>query len=602
MKVNDDIVRLPELTSETLEAIMAERLAATKTAKTTIPMLWQGILELPVLVNGLQRTAKYFIPKDTPQGTAIVILNVPEGKQTLPFLEESGWMAAAETESFCLFALEPAPGGWGTPEEEEPYLQAAVQEVKVGHYCLAAFAPYVVGYGAIGVGLHKIVMADPLHTAAAVFLNAGNVDAVYREEYESKNYLVSDSFDPAAEGLCVPYRDIPVPIWIVSEKIDSQTEAMLEYWKKAAKAGEPKKNAVLGVVYPQHSATEYTPEGNILKVALQTGSCDYCCCRTTNAIYNFLKQYYRYGMGPCSNMISKRIDFKAIGTEHRHFTDSNGIDREYLVYVPEAYRNAKKKLPMIVAYHGASQSMRNMMANGLWYELADQEGMILVYPESTLVPMPGELNGGQPFAYRPLWSLMDPDNMHTDLDYANEMLDRVIAEFPVDESRIYCTGHSMGCMMTNYLGSSSVSHRFAAVGATSGVLRAREHSGTQPVPAFMTIGQFDLWSYQIMDEGDVTGQIDMWLVRDGFATEENVREVRISGASEIYREGLYNNYVWKDDKGIPWVRYAWISQKHHVHTFNENCIFWKQWFSRWHIGKDGRRRYQESSEKEAGRA
>lgn len=590
MNQHHQVIRLPELTMENLAAIMDQRLEATKNASTVIPMLWQGLLELPILVDGQERTAKYYIPKDIPQGSAIVIMNVPEGEETVSFLSKSGWLPLADQERFCLFVLEPGPHGWGSLEEEISYLQEGVKAEMLGQYCLAAFAPYVVGYGPIGVGLHQIIMSDPLHIAAAVFLDAGNVNKQHLEEYMRKEYLIEDPYNPAEKCLQVPYRDIPVPVWIASGTIEEDTEAMLAYWKNAANADVSEQHEVWGTVYRQCRPSAYTPQGNILQVAIQPHSYDFGCCTTTAAVYDFLKQYYRYGMGPKSNMISNRVDFEKKGTFHRKFIDSNGIHREYLVYLPPAQCCSGKKLPVVVAYHGASQSMRNMMANGLWYELADQDGIILVYPESTLVPLLPELSGGKAFAYRPLWSLNE-ENAYTEADYADELLDRVIAEFPVDKHRIYCTGHSMGCMMTNFLGSTAVSHRFAAMGATSGCLRIREHSGKQPVPVFMTIGQFDLWSYLLSDEGPVTAQLDMWLLRNGLASEDCVQTVRTTGATTQCKTGNYNNYIWADSNGIPWLRYAWISGKHHVHTADESWTFWKQWFSKWSLTENNGRCY-----------
>ena len=77
----------------------------------------------------------------------------------------------------------------------------------------------------------------------------------------------------------------------------------------------------------------------------------------------------------------------------------------------------------------------------------------------------------------------------------------------------YCTGHSMGCMMTHYLGSAKVSHRFAAMGATSGPLMAREETGSQTVPMFMTMAQYDMWSYDLNQDDTMTTQaVDMWPV------------------------------------------------------------------------------------------
>lgn len=582
---------LPELTNDNIATVMADRIAAAKTEKTVVPMLWQGLLELKVPVDGVVRSAKYYIPKDTPQGTTMVILNIPEGEETVSFLEKSGWIARADADGFCLFVLEPGQNGWGSPAQEENYVFSAVKAECMGQYILASFAAYAVGYGPIGVCLHKAVMADPLHIAAAAFLDAGSVDAQYHSVYQEKCYVVEDRFNPAEPGICVPYRDIPLPVWIASESMDGQTQAMAAYWRTANHVGCPVEDADFGLLYRQCRPTQYTPEGKILQVAVQKQKYDYCAPETTEKILRFVSQYYRYGMGPASHMVSKKINYAELGVEHRRFTDSNGIDREYLVYVPEAYRNSGKKLPMVLAYHGASQSMRNMMENGLWYHIADEEGLVIVYPESTLQPLPGELSGGMTAAYRPLWALFAEDGAKTDLTYANELLDRVISEFPVDTSRIYCTGHSMGCMMTNFLGSSTVSHRLAAVGATSGCLRARDDSGTQMVPAFMTAGQFELWNYRIDGNNEITDQIDMWLIRNGLADKANVRQVRTSGASQIYKEGNYNNYLWCDQNGTALVRYAWISEKHHVHTAQESRVFWNQWFRHWKIGPKGVRQY-----------
>lgn len=586
------VTRLPQLLTSELDQLMKERISATKNEKTVIPMLWQGLLELPLTVEGKERTAKYYVPKDTPQGTETVILNIPEGETTLSFLEKSGWIKLADQKGFCLFAVEPGSEGWGTPKEEEAYLRAAVSAAKMGRHLLIAFAPYTVGYGPVGTVLHKIAMEDPLHTAAGVFVDAGAVEDNYRKEYEKKDYVKEDTFNPSEAPLKVPYREIPIPVWIISENIDAQTSAMITYWKNAAGAELLSENDHQRITYKQNRPSGFTPEGNILTVAVTVGKSDPCSGSLTRSIYDFLNQYYRYGMGPRSNMISNKIDFEAMGTEHRRFTDENGIDHEYLVYIPKVYRDGHKKLPVVLAYHGASQSMRNMMANGLWYHIADKSGLIIVYPESGLQPMPSELGENLGFAYRPLWSLFNAADPYIEVDYANELLDRVIAEFPVDESRIYCTGHSMGHMMTNYLGSSVFSHRLAAVGATSGCLRAQAADGTQPVPAFLTIGQHDLWSYMITEDTDVTAQIDMWLIRNGFATEENVRKVRITGVSETYKEGRYNNYVWKDSKGTPWVRYAWLSEKFHVHSAEESRVFWAQWFSKWQLEGNGQRTYQ----------
>ena len=569
-------LRLPELTCENLRAVMRERIAATKNERTAVPMLWQGYLELPI---GAERTAAYYVPQDTPQGTTVVAMNIPEG-DTLSFWEESGWLALAEEQGFCLYALEPGKHGWGSAAGEADYVRDALDALKCGQYLLAAFAVHLVGYGPIGTQLHKLAMADPLHTAAAVFFDASDVDAETLAAFREKEYVSEDK--ARGDVLRVPYRDVPVPVWIASARLDEQTADTAAYWKTAAHAGDAAQDARFGTVFRQNADSEYTREGHILKVAVQERAYAYADPETTARAFAFLMQYYRYGMGPRSNTVSRKVDLKAMGVEHHRFTDRNGIEREYLVYVPSAYRDGKKKLPAVLSFHGASQSMRNMLENGMWYHLADEQGIVLVFPESTLQPMPQELARGMALADRPLWMLDDTESAAKEGTYVGELLDRLLEEYPVDPGRIYGTGHSMGCMMTNYLGSTPVGQRFAALGGTSGCLRVKGEGGGK-VPVFFTDGQYELWNYDFNAPGPIGDMVSLWLEQNGL--RRDVCEQSVTGR--------FHNTVWKDEAGIPWLRYAWVFEKHHVHTYWENRVFWEEWFSRWTLAPDGSRCYRE---------
>lgn len=568
-------MRLPELTMDNLNAVMAERLAAVKNKNTVIPLLWQGYLELS-LSHG--RTAAYYIPQDTPQGTTVVVMNIPEGEETLSFWVKSGWLDLADREGFCLYALEPGKDGWGSPASEAPYLKDGLEAVKLGQYLLLAFSIHLVGYGPIGTELHKLAMADPLHTAAAVFFDASDVDSATLQEYRKKEYIVPDTLSDHV--LHVPYRVVPIPVWIVSKKIDVDTANIISYWKSAALVNEMREDSSFGTIFSQSEDNEYTPEGKILKIAVQEKSYNYASPETTKLAFRFLMQYYRYGMGPRSNQITKKVDCTTMGLERLSFTDKNGIDREALVYVPKKYRNSNKKLPAVFSFHGASQSMRNMMENGLWYHIADENGFVVVYPESTLQPMPAELHRGLPMAYRPLWMLFNQEDAPKDEKFVDELIDRVIKDFPVDSNRLYSTGHSMGCMITNYLGSSSVGRRFAAISGTSGNLLLKGEGGS-PVPAFFTVGQYELWPYDLSVKSGVSDMVNFWLERNALS----------SNSCKILDKGRWHNLIWCDEKGIPWLRYTVIADKHHVHTYEENRVFWDEWFSRWHFADDGNRHY-----------
>lgn len=578
------VEKLPNMVYAELENLMAQQAAKYRTKDNVVPMLWQGLLEMDVQVGDTVRTAKLYVPAGSPQGSMFVVMNVPEGQDTLTFMENSGWMAKADQENFCLFVLEPAQGGaWGAAEEEMAYIAAGVNAEKAGKWLQPGPSLYMVGYGEIGSCLQKYAMENPLNIAGAVFLDASQIDG----DYISANGDVS--FNTEVKTYNVTRKEVPVPVKIVDQAMDQQAQGVAAYWRAAASDA----NAV----------ERFAPEGKaILDAAVVTEqrAYDYAAPATTDMAWNFMGQFYRYGGGVLSNAISWKIDYEEMGVEFRSFTDSQGIDRQYLVYIPEQYRNSGEQLPVVVAYHGASTSMRNFFENTLWYNIADEEGIMLVFPESTLVPVPSTLGGGEknPTAYRELWQVENPELKQTEAVYADDLLDHLEANYSqADTGRIYCTGHSMGCMMTHYLGSTDVAHRFAAMGATSGPLMAKEDTVSQVVPMFMTMAEYDMWSYDLnQDDTMTTRAADMWLVNTGLATAEDVAQVRKTGANETFVDGRYNNSVWENEDGVPLFRYAWVTGKDHVNLPAENRLLWDQWFSQFTLDTEtGVRYYQDKA-------
>ena len=220
----------------------------------------------------------------------------------------------------------------------------------------------------------------------------------------------------------------------------------------------------------------------------------------------------------------------------------------------------------------------------------------MVMPETKLYFMPDELSGGVPMAYRPRWEFCrgvrtDKREAEHDLHFYERVLDAVCAEYPVDTSRIYGTGHSNGFMMISLMASSPCGARFAAAAMTSGITPIWDETGTARIPVWMTMGEYDLWSYRLEDETGLTAGIDAWLQRNGLADERSAREKRLSGADESYTDGRHHVSLWKDGQGQPMLRYDWIEMKDHMNTAEENLRFWDEWFSHWSLGESGIRRY-----------
>ena len=229
------ITKLPKFHTDTLEAVMAERLTASKNSTTNIPMLWQGLLEMDVKVGEETRIAKLYVPKDTPQGTAFVLLNVPEGKKTVSFLYESGWIDCADKYQLPIFAAEPSEDGWKSPAQEQAYIYACAQTLFGGIYIRAGMSIYVVGYGSTGKCLHRYVMNNPLQVAAAVFVDASELeDTVIAEVEESSLDGTGMTFDLPKKAFPmtfdIPKKDIPVPVWILEHRLAGQEKRAADHW------------------------------------------------------------------------------------------------------------------------------------------------------------------------------------------------------------------------------------------------------------------------------------------------------------------------------------------------------------------------------------
>lgn len=587
------VPRLPRLTQENLPQIMSERLEAVRNSFTSIPMLWQGLVEMELNVGNTSRTAKLYIPENTPQGTSFVLLNIPRGENTVDFLRKSGWLELADRNPICLFAAEAGQTGWLAQEDEQTYISACVQAILDGCYFRGGLSFYVVGYGDIGICLHKEVFRRPLKVAAAAFIDASEVDSAFLQTIEVT------SADVGGMVFDMSLKEIPVPVWILQKQITNQVQAVANHWIRAMGDSGAAEDSVLGTVYTQGKDFVGTPDGKIVRVAVKESSV--CCCdpEVTNEICSFLTGFVRFtNTGPYGSTLTRSFDYGSAGIEFRYFPDESGNPRECLIYVPEAYQNAGK-LPLVFAIHGASESIRNYFEESLWYRKAQEEGFIVAMPETTLYPLPDMLSGGIPKAYRPRWKNLPTTPVDCvgiedeDLKYFDRILNTLVAEYPVDESRIYCTGHSNGCMMTNFLGSSPLGRRFAALAATSGILNEWDFSGSDAIPVWVTMGEFDLWHYDTAKDSALTEILDKWLVRSGIANEETVKQIRISGAQPL-TEGRYHGMVWKNAQNEPMVRYDWIEKKDHMNTPEENFRFWDQWFSRWHLTQEHIRCYEQA--------
>lgn len=138
-----------------------------------------------------------------------------------------------------------------------------------------------------------------------------------------------------------------------------------------------------------------------------------------------------------------------------------GETRSYLVHIPFRL-SPSKPCPVMLALHG-----RGIDADGMvWLcgmnELADREGFIVVYPNGRPDPAGGRI-----------WFLDYDENAvvtgSSELPFMNSLLDRLLAEYPIDHRRIYGVGFSNGGMIC-YAMARWMTSRLTAIGCVAGIV------------------------------------------------------------------------------------------------------------------------------------
>ncbi|MBA3036458.1 MAG: polyhydroxybutyrate depolymerase [Desulfobacterium sp.] len=162
-----------------------------------------------------------------------------------------------------------------------------------------------------------------------------------------------------------------------------------------------------------------------------------------------------------------------------------GIERSYLVRVPDRLDQHDGRIPLVPVLHGGGGNAFNAERMTGFTEKALKEGFIVVYPEGT-----GRLkhkfltwNAGHCCGFAM--------NKHIyDVGFINDLIDKLIKDYPIDSKRVYITGISNGGMMTHRLGI-ELSSRIAAIAPVVATFFGDEKTPEHPVSAIMLNGVLD---------------------------------------------------------------------------------------------------------------
>lgn len=213
----------------------------------------------------------------------------------------------------------------------------------------------------------------------------------------------------------------------------------------------------------------------------------------------------------------------------------DGIERKYIVYLPKTKFQAEEKIPLLLMLHGRFGSAKLMMETYNMNAIADREIFAILYPDGFDHSW-ADGRGGTP---------ADKNNIN-DVKFIESVIQRVAANYPIDQNHIFITGHSNGGFMTQRMLIEKTNLFKAGVSVTAHISKKvlMNSTPTKPISvAFISGTEDPLVPYDggyVVDGEEVLGAEDSvrrwieWNQCSKQATFETINKQRDETSLEIY--------------------------------------------------------------------
>ena len=181
----------------------------------------------------------------------------------------------------------------------------------------------------------------------------------------------------------------------------------------------------------------------------------------------------------------------------------NGSEREYQLYLPSSY-NEETSYPVLLNFHGFGGNAKDYFTyESNFQEVADLEGVILVYPQALLLSGFSVWNAA-PFAE-------DNKTDFDDIGFIETLIVNLQDQLSIDPERIYAAGFSTGGMFSYALACFS-NEPIAGVAAVSAAQLNIVDCAPSPVNVFIAHGTDDdlLPYYGSSDIASIDEVVSFW--------------------------------------------------------------------------------------------
>jgi polyhydroxybutyrate depolymerase len=160
----------------------------------------------------------------------------------------------------------------------------------------------------------------------------------------------------------------------------------------------------------------------------------------------------------------------------------NEGEREYQLYLPSSY-NEGTAYPVLLNFHGFGGNAKDYFAyESNFQEIADQEGVILVYPQALLLSGFSVWNAA-PFAE-------DNKTDFDDIGFIETLIVKLKDQLSIDPDRVYASGFSTGGMFSYALACFS-NEPIAGIAAVSAAQLNLVDCAPSPINVFIAHGTDD---------------------------------------------------------------------------------------------------------------
>jgi polyhydroxybutyrate depolymerase len=212
----------------------------------------------------------------------------------------------------------------------------------------------------------------------------------------------------------------------------------------------------------------------------------------------------------------------------------DGYQRTFKYYVPTTYNESKNPVPLMLSFHGRGSSGSGQIRLSSFQNVAEKEGFIVVFPDST------EIDDGQLISpgHRFQWNDGRTNTPQyragvDDVSFTSELIDHFQENFNIDPSRVYASGMSNGSLFANRL-AVELSDRIAGIGAVTGPLAApiAEKTPKGPVKVVLFMGTDDpVVNYHGIPDYLLSAEetVDYWVNANGTVTKPRIYELPQTG-------------------------------------------------------------------------